>query len=133
MDSDETNCAIEVLRRFDSNARISGVLNTDSSGLLKLSFSSECPATVQLDALAALRVAFPLSTLSAVENHATGHTELQLLTTPICGRRRQAIALFRDHKVFRILRLMAKICFGLSFTAWTCLMHEAHTAIRLVN
>lgn len=71
--------ALVILRGFDSTARIEAVVKNVDTTFVRLSPGTNSNASTQLAALGALKVAFPFSGVTAIENSVNGETQIQLL------------------------------------------------------
>lgn len=121
------NYALAILRRFDANARVSGVVKVAGDAtVVKLHPGESLTASHQhLAALAALRVAFPFCTVSAVENASSGDTEFQILVSTDGEAFRNARAHYSQLRSFRALHAASNCALLLSLVSFGCLLHAS--------
>ena len=98
---------LAVARRVDSDASIAAVTKSHESTLIKIDPGPYSSTPVTLATLAALRVAFPFATITAVESYATGATQFMVLLHTNTEDLRHARELCRERCSMRALRALA--------------------------
>jgi hypothetical protein len=99
--------ALGILRRFDENSRIVSVVKNDDLHFIKLQLGADSHARTHMASLAALRIAFPFSSVSLVEEVTTGESIFQILAANNLLALQHAKDHFRDKREFRLLRALS--------------------------
>lgn len=105
---------LAVAKRVDSDASIAAVTKAgDDTTLIKIDPGAEAGTAKTLATLAALRVAFPFATVSALECHSTGNTQFQVILRTNSEELRHAkevCANFRSMKILNSLSNTLGVC-----------------------
>ena len=122
-----TTCdySLAILKKFNSDARVTGVVRRKQSTLVKLSPGTLSESHSQMAALTALKFAFPFSTVAAVECAATGATEIQILVSTDNEAFRHAKQHHYETTAFRTMRAISKLSFLMSLLSFVCLFQSA--------
>ena len=126
-DGIEGSCvyALGILKRFDASSRVLSVVKNDDIHLIKMQLGAESTATVHMAALAALRVAFPFSSVAITEDVLTGESIFQLLIANNLLAIRHARDQIASSRPFQMLRLTSNLSAVLG-TAIFCSLMYAH-------
>jgi hypothetical protein len=98
---------LAVARKVDAGATISAVTKAHESTLVKIDPSPDAGTTTTLATLAALRVAFPFATVTAVESFSSGSTQFQILLHTDTQELRHAKAMCRDRRSMKTLKALS--------------------------
>ena len=123
--SGNCNYALAILRRFNSEARITGVVGVEGDSTVVKIDPGAGSSHQHIAAVTALRVAFPFCTVCAVENAASGETEIQILISTDGEAFKHARAHYGSFRSFRALRVASNGFLFLSLIAYVCLLHAA--------
>ena len=121
----DADALLSVARRIDSGATISAITKAPNGTLVKIVPSATCGTAVGLTMLAAVKVAFPFSSVSAVEHAATGDTELQVLVHADTQELSLACADARNLPAVYALRLLYRSVAVLAVCVYGCLLYTA--------
>jgi hypothetical protein len=103
---------LEACQRVDANARVTSVTKTNADEtLVKISPSADAGAAVGLAMVTAVKVFFPLCTVSAVESAASGLLELQVVVHGSHDELVQAMRKASERRSMRALGALKKTTF----------------------
>ena len=100
---------LAVARKVDAGATISAVTKAHESTLVKIDPSPDAGTTTTLATLAALRVAFPFATVTAVESFSSGSTQFQILLHTDTKELRHAKEMCRDWRSMKTLKALSNV------------------------
>jgi len=120
--------SLAILRKFCADSRVKGIVRSEQSKIVKLCPGSLGTGNAQMAAFAALRVAFPFCTVSAVECVASGNTEFQILVSTDSEAFLNAKRQYSETKMFRAIRFISNTSLIFSVLSFMCLLQTA--AIR---
>jgi len=120
--------SLAILKKFSADARVTGVVRSEQSKLVKLCPGMQCIGHSQIAALTALRAAFPFCAVTAVECASSGNTEFQILVSTDSESFSYAKQHYSQTSVFRALRILSNTSLVVSILCFVCLLHAA--AIR---
>ena len=123
--SGNCNYALAIVRRFNANARITGVVGVGGDATVVKLNPGDGTTHQQLAALTALRIAFPFCSVTAIESAASGDTELQILVSTDGEAFRHAKVHYAQRRPFRALRAASNAMLLLSLVSYICLLHAA--------
>ena len=103
----QTDSLLAVAQRIDSGARIAAVTKCHDSTLVKIDPGSDTSSTQMFAVLAALRVAFPFATVTAVESASSGLLQFQILVHTDTEELRHARDVCRQYGSMRLLRALS--------------------------
>jgi hypothetical protein len=102
-----SNALLAVARKVDGGATISAVTKSRESTLVKIDPGADAGTTTTFATLAALRVAFPFATVTAVESFSSGATEFQILLHADTQELRHAKQMCRDRRSMKTLKALS--------------------------
>lgn len=119
--------ALVLLRGFDPSARVEAVVRTVDTTLVRMAPGSRSSASVQIAALAALRVAFPFSAATAIENSVTGETQIHLLLSSNDDAVRHAKEFYANTMPFRALDRLSNALLAAAALTFASLLQASLT------
>jgi len=102
-----SNTLLVIARKVDAGATISAVSKSHESTLVKIDPSPDAGTTTTLATLAALRVAFPFATVTAVENFSSGSTQFQIILHTETQELRHAKEVCLDRRSMKTLKSLS--------------------------
>lgn len=98
---------LAVARRVDAGASIAAVTKASASTLVKINPGPDTGTPATLATLAALRLAFPFATVTAIEDFASGSTQFQILLHTNTEELLHAKEVCRQHPSMRALKVVS--------------------------
>lgn len=124
---------LAVARRVDSEASVAAVTKAHESTLVKIDPGPNSGTSISLATLAALRVAFPFATVTAVESYATGCTQFHVLLHTNTEELRHARELCRERRSMRAMRALSNMLLISGLCAYGALLYATAIDHRRMN
>jgi SpoU rRNA methylase family enzyme len=121
----EAERVLLVAHRVDSNARISGVVRMDEGLVVKLTPSTDAGTATALGILTSVRLSFPYSTSTMVEDALTGATEVQVMLHAAAEEFEIARFHASQLRVVRVLDSLAKASLVSAVTSYVTLLYSS--------
>ena len=116
---------LAVAKRIDAGASIAAVTKSYDSTLFKIDPSADAGAALTLATLSALRISFPFATTTAVENVATGSTQLHTYLHTNTEDFRHAQETCRTKRSMRFLKSVSNGFFVIGLCSYAALLYAA--------
>jgi hypothetical protein len=120
--------ALSLLRGFDSTARIEAVVKHVDTTFVRMTPGSTSTGSTQLAAFTALKMAFPFSAVTAIDNAMTGETQIHLLLSSNEIAVKHAKDYYATTRVFKLLDRASNAFLATSVLTFAILLQASLSA-----